>query len=192
MLTRYKILLLTNFISEECFIFTAIAATLAVAGMFMQREGTRNAAKQAEYDAEYEAEVAETQAEQEKLNRREAEKGERKMTARRRASQRASYAKSGVLLEGTPLTMLSEQASADELNIQQSNAESRQRRVNLLAGGQNALIAGRNKSNALKYKANTQFIGSAASAMGSGAKWWDSNKSSEKSDGKSGGKGSSK
>lgn len=173
MLTRYKILLLTNFVAEECFVFAVIAATLAVTSMFMQREGTRNAAKQAEYDAEYEAEVAENQAEQEKMNRAEAEKGERKMTARRRASQRASYAKSGILLEGTPLTMLSEQASADELNIQQGNVESRQRQTNLLAGGQSALYAGKSRSRALNYASKATLVGNAGRATGQAAKWWN-------------------
>jgi hypothetical protein len=183
-MTRYKFLLLLNFVSEEC-VVTAAAVGIGLAifsaaasayGVYSQHEAQSAAAKQAEYDAEYQAEVAENKAEQEKLNRAEKEKIDRSETARRRAAQRASYAKSGVLLEGTPLTMLSEQAGVDEQNIQQGNLESRQKQANLRAGGQAALQSGKNISSAYKSKAKTNLIGglgkTAASAYES-YNWWD-------------------
>ena len=149
-MSRHKFYIFLTFLHDECFIFAAITAATALYGMFAQHQAGKAQAKQAEYDAEYEAELRENQAEQERLNRLEAEKGERRMTARRRASQRASYAKSGVLLEGTPLNLLSEQAGIDEKNIQQGNLESRQKQANLIAGGQAALTAGKNRSQAIK------------------------------------------
>jgi len=148
--------------------------------MFQQHQASKAAAKQSEYDAEYEAEIAENQAEQEKLNRAEKEKSERSQTARRRAAQRASYAKSGVLLEGTPLTMLSEQAGVDELNIQQGNLESRQRQSNLRHGGQAALQSGKNRSSAMRSAANTSLLtglgktgATGASGIANSKNWWD-------------------
>lgn len=175
-MTRYKFYLLLTFISEECFIFPAI---LALGGLFMQHQATKSAAKQAEYDAEYEAEVAENQAEQEKLNRAEQEKEERSQTARRRAAQRASYAKSGVLLEGTPLTMLSEQAGVDELNIQQGNLESQQKQSNIRHGGQAALQSGKNRASAMRSAATTNLLTGAGKTAMQGYKdykWWEKNR----------------
>lgn len=151
-------------------------------GLYMQYDAAQSAAKQAEYDAEYEAQIAENQAEQEKLNRAEIEKSERSQSARRKAAQRASYAKSGVLLEGTPLTMLAEQAGVDELNIQQGNLESRQKRANIRAGGRAALQSGKNRASAIRHGATANLItgiGQAASSSASGAgggggssSWW--------------------
>lgn len=177
-MSRYKIYLLLTFISEECFIFAAIGAATALAGLFMQQQATKSAAKQAEYDAEYEAQVAENQAEQERLNRAEQEKTERKQTARRRAAQRASYAKSGVLLEGTPLTMLSEQAGVDELNIQQGNLESRQRQANIRHGGQAALQSGKNRASAMRSAGTTSLLTGVGKVGMQGYKdykWWEAN-----------------
>jgi len=133
-MTRYKFFLLLTFVCEECIFFAVAAAVTAAAGLFMQHQASSSAAKQAENDAEYEAQVSEEQAKQEKFNRDAAEKSERTQSARRRAAQRASYAKSGVLLEGTPEIMLAEQAGVDEQNIQQGNLESRQKRRNIRAG----------------------------------------------------------
>ena len=155
----------------------AIFSALGTAyGVYSQMEAQSTAAKQAEYDAEYQAEVAENNAEQEKLNRAEKEKSERSETARRRAAQRASYAKSGVLLEGTPLTMLSEQAGVDEQNIQQGNLESRQKQTSLRHGGQAALQSGKNKSSAYKSAAKTNLMAGIGKTAASGIKtynWWD-------------------
>ena len=180
-MTRYKFWLLLTFVSEECFVFAAAAIVGAAAGLFgaySQYQASQSAAKQAEYDAEYQAELSENQAEQEKLNRAEQEKGERSQLARRRAAQRASYAKSGVLLEGTPLTMLSEQAGVDEQNIQQGNLESRQRQSNLKAGGQAALQSGKNRSSAYKTQGRTNLLtglGKTAVSSAQSYNWWDKN-----------------
>jgi len=177
-MTRYRFYILLTFVSEECFVFAAIAAATAIAGLFMQHQASTNAAKQAEYDSEYEAELSENQAEQEKLNRAAKEKGDRTQSARRRAAQRASYAKSGVLLEGTPLTMLAEQAGTDEQNIQQGNLESRQRQGNLKAGGQAALQSGKNRSSAYKAQGTTNLltgIGKGAVSTAKTYNWWDKN-----------------
>lgn len=156
-----------------------MAGLTAVAGLFgtyAQYQAGKAAAKQAEYDSEYEAELRENQAEQERLNRAETERQERRMTARRRASQRASYAKSGVLLEGTPLTLLSEQAGIDEKNIMQGNLESRQKQANLIAGGQAALTSGKNRSRALKSQASTSLLtglGKTAVSTYQTYNWWE-------------------
>lgn len=181
-MTRYKFWLLLTFISEECFFFAIAAAVVAAGGMFMQYQASQDQAKQVEYDAEYEAELSENQAEQEKLNRAAKEKGDRSQMARRRAAQRASYAKSGVLLEGTPLTMLAEQAGTDEQNIQQGNLESRQRQTNLKSGGQAALQSGKNRAGAYRYAGNANLltgIGKAGLSTYESYNWWDKNGSSD-------------
>jgi len=186
-MSRYKFFTLLTFVNEECYVFAAIAAATAIAGLFMQKQASDNAAKQAEYDAEYEAEVSSEQARQEKLNRAAKEKDERSQSARRRAAQRASYAKSGVLLEGSPLTMLSEQAAVDEQNIQQGNLESRQTRRNLRHGGAAALVSGKNRASAYRAQGTTNLLLS-TSKMFAGAAvsgWWDNKDSDSSSSGSS-------
>ena len=103
-----------SFIFGGSGLWAGLSALAGIFGTVQQVQSQRAEAKQAEYDAEYEAQVREQEAEQERLNREEAEKSEREMTERRKAQQRSSYAKSGVLLEGTPLNLLAEQAEADE------------------------------------------------------------------------------
>lgn len=159
-------------------IMAGLTAITGIFGAYSQYQANKTAAKQAEYDAEYEAELRENQAEQERLNRAETEREERKMTARRRAAQRGSYAKSGVLMEGTPLTLMSEQAAVDEKNVQQGNLDSRQRQANLRASGQAALTAGKNRSRAYKAAATTALIsglGKTAVSTYQTKNWWEKN-----------------
>lgn len=160
------------------FAFALIAAVSAIYGGVTQYQSGKAQAKQAEYNAEHEADVLENQAEQEKLNRRADEGQERKESRRRLASMEAAYAKSGVLIDGTPANYLNEQTETDELNIARGNQRSKQRGLGLKIAGQNSIIAGKVKSSGYKAKGEAALIGGTLKAGGSmaygGAEagWW--------------------
>lgn len=144
-----------------------------------------SAAKQAQYNSEYDAEVLRNQAEQERLNRVAVASEEERQVRHRRARTEAMYAKSGVLLEGTPEYMLGEEARGDIMGIDQRNLESMQKQRLLLNKAQNTLIEGdwtsdsiisQGAAQAWTYKQNGRaalisgiggMIGTAGSAAGS-------------------------
>ena len=114
------------------------------------------AAKQAKYNAEHDSEVQRNQAEQERLNRAATAVEEERQARHRRAKIEAMYAKSGVLLEGSPEYMLGEQAMVDTMGIDQRNSESLQRQRNLMVGAQNTLIQGNFEADMMKSQGKAQ------------------------------------
>lgn len=105
---------------------------------------------------------------------RESERREQKSKDKRRRSLiEASYAKSGVLLDGTPSEYLAEQAGTDELNVQRQDQVSKQKRMNYLYEG--AVQSNEYKNQASAYKSDARgtlisgTIGMASSAMTMGA-----------------------
>jgi hypothetical protein len=119
-------------------------------------DSSRSAAKQAKYNAEHDAEVQRNQAEQERLNRAATASEEERQARHRRAKIEAMYAKSGVLLEGSPEYMLGEQATVDTMGIDQRNSESLQRQRNLMVGAQNTLIQGNFEADMMKSQGKAQ------------------------------------
>ena len=96
--------------------FAVFAGTLGLsyAAYRQQREAAENAKKNAEIDAELE----EQEGEKEARERLERAKEQRRQDHIRRANIEAIYAKSGILLQGTPAQLLVEQTRVDELNTQ--------------------------------------------------------------------------
>jgi hypothetical protein len=96
-----------------------LAATLG--GTAMSYQAQKAAGQQAQYNADHAAKVEEMQAEEEKARRSAQERQERKQARMRRASIEADFAKRGLLMTGTPVYLLEEQAKADEMNILEGN-----------------------------------------------------------------------
>ena len=162
-------------------IFTLIAAGLSIASTLyagaQQKKSSEAAAKQATFNAEYDADLKAKQAEQERLNRNADETKERGMASRQRAIMEASYAKSGVLIDGTPSNYLYEQDLESETDIQQANLESNQKRKGLGISANNSLIEGQNKASAYRHQGRTALIGAGLQAGSKTAKtagqWWN-------------------
>jgi len=110
-------------------------------------------AEAAERNAQHAAEAAANKSEQERLNRASERKEERGQMARRRALQESMYAKSGILLDGTPSDYLVEQAETDELNVQRGDQASQMERTNILYQGNRQSAEYMNQSNSLNFAA---------------------------------------
>lgn len=147
--------------------YVAAAAT-AYQG-YQSYETGKASAKQAEVNAEAGAEQAARDIEQERLNRQAGQKAEAKHARRRRAAIEAAYAKSGVLIEGTPGEFLQEQAGVDELNIQQRTKASEARVLGLGVRAKNIGIQGRATASGLRARGRGDLLGGVASgAAGAG------------------------
>jgi len=122
-------------------------------------EQSKAQAEIAEQNARYASELA--------LNKQKAEEQRRKMKAeelsykqrRRRAQQEAFYAKSGVLLDGTPSNYLQAQAETDELNLQRQNQSSYQKQLGIIHTGQVQRVNYMNQARAYKQSGTQQLIG---------------------------------
>ena len=131
-----------------------------------------NEANRREFEAEKEA----NNAEQEKLNRVAKEHEERSADKRRRALMESSYAKSGVILEGTPAEFLVEQETTDELNVQRNNQVSEARRMGfsvnadlLNSEARWSREVGDSQASAYRAGAQSTLIGGAVGALSSAA-----------------------
>jgi hypothetical protein len=165
-----------------------IAAIVAVVGSgysaYTQSEASKQQEKIADSQAEQErlnseraAQEKANESEQERLNRQAQAKEERSSNLRRRAIIEGSYAKSGVLMDGTPGEFLAQQAETDELNIQRGDQQSRARSLGLKISGEALKSEGLFNSNVMKSQADaygtqakTSLIGGAIGAGGSAAK----------------------
>jgi hypothetical protein len=145
----------------------AVVGTTAATAMSYQAQ--TQAAKQTSYNAEYEAKAEEIKAEEEKAQRAAQERMERRQTRSRRASIEAGFAKSGLLMTGTPTYLLEEQAKSDEMNIGEAN---RQQKTSFMRSMERASIIrqqGKFQSESLKYGATTTLISGASSLAMQGA-----------------------
>jgi hypothetical protein len=128
-------------------------------------------------NAVYAAESAANRAEQEQLERA-SERSEQKSKARRqRRLQEAMYAKSGVLLDGTPSNYLTAQAETDELNVQRADQISMRERINTLYEGDLQKAGHLAKANSYEFAAASSkaaakntLIGGAFKAIAAGVK----------------------
>lgn len=147
-------------------IVAAAAAYGGYASQQAQAEAQENAAEQEAMNREAEAERSANQAKQERMNREAESDRERQMAKRRRASMEAGYAKSGVMLDGTPADFLSEQETVDELDIQRGNQASEARAMgyevnseSLMTSAYNTRNTGKNEAAAMRSGATTSLIG---------------------------------
>jgi hypothetical protein len=144
----------------------ALSSGAQIYSSIQQSNALQEQADSEEAMAAIRAQSLRREAEQERLNRLSEERAERRFARRRRAAAEASYAKSGVLLSGTPEVFMVEQAGVDELNIQQRNRDSEQKRKLIEVGAQNSLIAGMNRSSAYKSAATATLLGGSIGAFG--------------------------
>ena len=136
---------------------------------------SKASAKQAEYNAEADAERKSREAEQSRLNRQAGERQESKEAHRRRAAAEAAYAKSGVLIEGTPGEFLAEQAGIDEQNIQDRTRAAEARTLGIELSASDSLTQGRSLASGYRAKGTGDLIGgfskSGGSALSATASW---------------------
>ena len=85
---------------------------------------------------------------------------------RRRAIQEASYATSGILLDGTPSQYLQAQVETDEINLDRQDQASYARQMNILYKGQSERANLLAQADAYKSSASMSLIGG---AVGGGA-----------------------
>lgn len=154
---------------------------------YSSSEQQKELAKVAEDNAEYAAESAANKDEQEKLNRQSERKEQRKDHRRRKAIMEAGFAKSGVLLDGTPSNYLVAQSETDELNIQRADQVSQVERRNILYEGQLQANEYMNKAAAHKNAATAALIGGVVSMSGSFSSWGSEERSTEEADDAGGG-----
>ncbi len=129
-------------------------------GPYMQYQAGQQAADAAEAAGEYNAKVAKNKAEQERLNRVEQERDEREASRRRRALIESMYARSGVLLSGTPESWLAEQAGTDELSILRGTYASRAQQRDLLSQSAFYRMQGQNEATGYRMQATSQAVSS--------------------------------
>lgn len=135
-----------------------ISAALTAVGTGVAVYGAVQASKSAEEMAEYNAKVAKQQAEHlrrvgdENLRRR------REMNQRYLATQRAQYAKAGVLLQGSPLAVLGKSASALELEAMDIAYQTELAAQRSFAEARMAKYEGSQASRAYQYQAGSSLI----------------------------------
>lgn len=129
--------------------------------------GSYQQGQAAEEQGEYNAALQRQQAEEEARARGKKEAEERRYTNNRQKSLQAQYARSGVMLEGTPVQMLMAQARTDEANILENDRTSQIRQQGLRQQAQVSLIMGEAQKNNANLQAIAGLVGAAA-MFGSG------------------------
>lgn len=154
---------------QYAFVDWLIVAALALStaatgyGYYQQAQAADAAGDAAQAQADYDARVARNQAEQETLTRAAQASAERSAARRRRANIEAMYARSGVLLEGTPGEWLVHQAGQDQWNIESANWAANRGSLNLMAQADQLLAAGHNAQIAARYQRNAAIVGGVGS-----------------------------
>lgn len=153
-------------------IFSLALGALSIFRGFQQAQAQRQQAEIAEQNAQYASELAVNNAEIEKQNRQMQSEAEYDQYRRRRAIQEASYATSGVLLDGTPSQYLQAQAETDELNMERQDQASYAKQMGILYTGQQQRANYLAQDDAYKQSANMSiiggFMGAGATALSSG------------------------
>lgn len=146
-----------------------------IAAGYQQKQLLERQADQAEAMAEYNAEVAERNARREQEQRQQQESAERREARRRRARIEAAFAKNGVMMQGSPTLLLTEQAAIDEYNIQSATEASdlrvsqiRQEGMLLRTEGENAAAGYRASADSALLGAVTKTIGTTMTATAYG------------------------
>lgn len=153
-------------------LFLTVASIIAtLASSMAQASAQQAAAKQAQANAEYNAQVQEGAADEEAAQRAIEATSERKQSIRQLASMEARFAKSGLLMAGTPTLMISEQAKADEFNILTRDRASAIRTSNLRTEADLLRMQGADARRAGRTAATTSILGGVASAASIGASY---------------------
>lgn len=166
-------------------IFSIALGALSIFRGFQDAQMQKHQSKIAEQNAQYASELAVNNAEIEKQNNKLRAESQFEQQRRRRAVQEASYATSGILLDGTPSQYLQAQVEVDELNMERQNQASYARQMNILYKGQQERSNLLAQADAYKQSATASilggFMGAGAYAMmgmgsdtGSGFSWMGS------------------
>jgi len=142
-------------------------------GSYMTYESEQKKAEIEEDNAEYASEAAANKDEQEKLNRRAERKKQSHEQRRKRSLMEAAYAKSGVLLDGTPSNYLTAQTETDQLNVERADQRSQVERSNILYEGQLQANEHLNRAAAHSGAAQSSLIGAVSMAAGTFSSWGD-------------------
>ena len=110
-------------------IFAIAMGALSVFRGIQQSQTQKQMADVAEKNAQYASELAVNNAEIERQNQSMRKDAEFETKRRRQAIQEASYATSGILLDGTPSQYLQAQVESDELNMDRQDQASYQRQL---------------------------------------------------------------
>lgn len=143
----------------------------AVGGLFQAYSGYQQA-KQNQYNKEAEAKALANQADQEEMNRLEQEKTERRLAARKSARSETMYAKSGILLQGTPAEALAEQSATQEANIMQKTQQQKYRSMGLRTSAYNTRQTAKSFGRSAPIQAATGILNTASNSMQQIA-WWN-------------------
>lgn len=160
-----------------------ISAIAALYQGYAQKQAADDAAKQTELNAVRDAEASQAEAEQERLNREANAKEETRQNARRQAAIRAYYAKSGVMMTGTPEMLTAEQAKIDELNVKEGDRQSKMKRLGIDLAARRNFSLGMSTADSYRSQGNSAMIGgylNAASKFSAGGYkigqtngWWN-------------------
>lgn len=142
------------------FAITAVSLTAITGlyGAYSQYQAGQAQADLAEKQANVNAEMARREAEAEAKAESQQTREMRDQQRRRRATIEAGYAKSGVLLEGTPAQMLVNQREADEFNVQARHQEGNERRKTMLWQASTGQQLGNFEAKSMRRAANNSFI----------------------------------
>jgi hypothetical protein len=145
----------------------AAAAVASIVGTGVAVYGQQQAAKAAEATGRYNAELARNQAAQETSVAAENARRKARDNARYIGAQRAALAKAGLSMEGTPLAVLGETASALERDIMDLGFDAANKSRSLLAGANLSIWKGNQEASAMRIDgASTALRGFATTASG--------------------------
>jgi K+-sensing histidine kinase KdpD len=153
----------------------AVATALAIGalavgayGAYQQSRGQREQARTAENVADFNAKIEEQAAIQADLEGRENLLRSRRNNKSILSSQRAKVAASGVLLEGSPLEVLAENAARLEQGALDHERQSRIATANAQARAQSIRMGGSAQATGLRRQATGTILGGTANLLGSG------------------------
>ncbi|MDP0495051.1 MAG: hypothetical protein Q7Q73_02475 [Verrucomicrobiota bacterium JB024] len=154
-------------------IMIGVSLAMGVASAAMQSRAQSKAADQAERNAEIDAQRKQQDALEENQQRLDQIKQQREEQRIRRASIEATYAKSGIMLEGSPANLLVEQKRTDEQNAQASVGNANRALAAGLTDADYIRYQGYSTADSLRSQAKstlfTGILGSAANAATSAA-----------------------
>ena len=153
------------------FVFTIISMIATMASAAASAKAQYEQGKQQQKNMEYNAEIAEMDAIEEEQARATEAVEERKVSKRFLARMEAKYAKSGILMAGTPEAFMLEQAEVDEFNILSKDRASNIRATNFRTQAELNRFQGKDAYRAGKTGALTSLLTGTASAAGTAAKY---------------------
>ena len=156
--------------------YAIISAIAALYSAYAQSESQQAAAKQSEYDAEFEAQQAQNAAEQERLNRDQERTQAARMAEEDKRRRLSILTRAGGGIGVSAVQELSRQASIDEINIQNADLASLQKRRAMGLSATNALISGRARSSSYKAASRASIAGGISRAAGAGASYYGNKK----------------